>query len=227
MLLEHAPEWHNTSMDMTFPKIQKYYQYALFLSIFTIVANLVEGFASTVLGYADETLVLFGFGIDSFIEVISAIGITMMILRLAGSSKDQRTTIENLALRVTAISFYLLTAGLFITVLINLYFRQTPASTRWGVVISIISLSGMFILMKLKLRVGGELNSAPIMLMRIAPVPVSICHWYSWDPVYYSALRKSHTWIVSEQSALLSIPIRKVMKRGKKRREIPTAIVIR
>lgn len=149
-------------MDMTFPKIQKYYQYALFLSIFTIVANLVEGFASTVLGYADETLVLFGFGIDSFIEVISAIGITMMILRLAGSSKDQRTTIENLALRVTAISFYLLTAGLFITVLINLYFRQTPASTRWGVVISIISLSVMFILMKLKLRVGGELNSAPI-----------------------------------------------------------------
>jgi divalent metal cation (Fe/Co/Zn/Cd) transporter len=149
-------------MDKTFPKIQKHYKYALFLSIFTIVANLMEGFASTSLGYADETLVLFGFGIDSFIEVISAIGITMMILRLAGSSKDQRTTIENLALRVTAISFYLLTAGLFITVLINLYFRQTPASTRWGVVISIISLTVMFILMKLKLRVGGELNSAPI-----------------------------------------------------------------
>ncbi len=149
-------------MDYTLPKIQRYYQYALWLSLFTIIANLVEGLASTILGYSDETLALFGFGIDSFIEVISAVGITMMILRLARSSEEQRSTIENLALRVTSISFYLLTVGLLLSVLVNLYFGQTPESTRWGVVVSLISLSVMVILMNLKLRVGSELNSAPI-----------------------------------------------------------------
>jgi len=35
-----------------------------------------------VLGYADETLSLFGFGADSFIEVMSGIGIAIMILRI-------------------------------------------------------------------------------------------------------------------------------------------------
>ena len=35
-----------------------------------------------VLGYDDETLSLFGFGADSFIEVISGIGIAVMKMRI-------------------------------------------------------------------------------------------------------------------------------------------------
>ena len=35
-----------------------------------------------ILGYQDETLTLFGFRVDSFIEVISGIGIALMILRI-------------------------------------------------------------------------------------------------------------------------------------------------
>ncbi len=49
------------------------------LSLFTIFYNIVEGIVSIVMGYEDETLSLFGFGADSFIEVISGIGIAVMI----------------------------------------------------------------------------------------------------------------------------------------------------
>ena len=45
------------------------------LAVLTIGYNLVEGVVSMALGAADETLALFGFGVDSFIEVISAVGV--------------------------------------------------------------------------------------------------------------------------------------------------------
>jgi len=44
------------------------YSVALGLSVFTMVYNVVEGLVSTWLGLRDETLALFGFGIDSFID---------------------------------------------------------------------------------------------------------------------------------------------------------------
>jgi hypothetical protein len=53
----------------------KLYTQAHNLALFTIIYNLVEGGVSVWMGTADETLALFGFGVDSFIEVISAIGV--------------------------------------------------------------------------------------------------------------------------------------------------------
>jgi len=61
---------------------QNLYKKAWYLSLFTIFYNIIEGLVSMHLGIQDETLALFGFGIDSFIEVMSGIGIAVMILRL-------------------------------------------------------------------------------------------------------------------------------------------------
>ena len=47
------------------------FRWALQLTAFTIGYNFLEGTVSTLLGFQDETLALFGFGVDSFIEVIS------------------------------------------------------------------------------------------------------------------------------------------------------------
>ena len=60
----------------------KLFSTALFLGIVTIVYNLIEGIISVYFGIQDESLTLFGFGIDSFIEMLSGIGITHMILRI-------------------------------------------------------------------------------------------------------------------------------------------------
>ena len=48
---------------------QLLYKSAFSLAVFTIIYNIVEGIVSTHFGYEDESLALFGFGIDSFIEV--------------------------------------------------------------------------------------------------------------------------------------------------------------
>ena len=62
--------------------VERYWNYALWLAIFTIVYNLAEGLVSIFFGLSDETLTLFGFGVDSFIEVMSGIGILAMVLRI-------------------------------------------------------------------------------------------------------------------------------------------------
>jgi divalent metal cation (Fe/Co/Zn/Cd) transporter len=126
------------------------------------VANLIEGSASTLLGFRDETLTLFGFGIDSFIEVISAIGITSMVLRLKRNPVSERSRIESFALRMTGVSFYLLTAGLLATAILKVFQKNQPESTVWGVVVSVISLSVMIFLMQAKLKIGRQLKSDPI-----------------------------------------------------------------
>ena len=115
------------------------------------------------LGAQDETLALFGFGVDSFIEVISALGIAQMILRIWRNPDTPRSRFETAALRITGFAFYLLTAGLVLGALLNIAAARAPESTRWGVVISLISISVMTGLVAAKRRVGRALNSAPIL----------------------------------------------------------------
>lgn len=135
---------------------------AFILSIITIAYNIVEGSVSTILGYADETLALFGFGADSFIEVMSGTGIAHMILRLKNNSYRQNDKFETTALKITGTAFYILTAGLLITVLINIITGHTPDTTFWGIVISSVSILTMYFLMRAKLSTGIKLNSDPI-----------------------------------------------------------------
>ena len=50
----------------------------------------------------------FGFGVDSFIEVMSGIGILAMVLRIRQNPDTPRSQFEKTALRITGTSFYLL-----------------------------------------------------------------------------------------------------------------------
>lgn len=49
---------------------EKLYQNAYLVSLFSIIYNLLENAMSMLFGFKDQTLALFGFGVDSFIEVI-------------------------------------------------------------------------------------------------------------------------------------------------------------
>jgi divalent metal cation (Fe/Co/Zn/Cd) transporter len=142
---------------------KRYYQYALWLALFTIFYNAIEGLVSVYFGAHDETLTLFGFGIDSFIEVISGIGILAMVLRIRQNPDAPRGPFERTALRVTGWSFFLLIIGLLINSLYNLYTGHKPESTVSGTVISLISIIVMWALVKGKRMVGATLNSAPIL----------------------------------------------------------------
>jgi divalent metal cation (Fe/Co/Zn/Cd) transporter len=141
----------------------RYWQYALWLALITIFYNLAEGLVSIYFGAQDETLTLFGFGVDSFIEVMSGIGILAMVLRIRSNPATPRSRFERTALRITGGSFYLLAAGLGATAVYNLLTSHQPTTTIPGLVISLISIAAMWGLVLGKRRVGHALDSAPIL----------------------------------------------------------------
>jgi divalent metal cation (Fe/Co/Zn/Cd) transporter len=147
---------------MTDPEA-KLYKRAWFLSMFTIFYNIAEGLVSMILGYAEETLSLLGFGADSFIEVMSGLGIAVMITRINQNPDSPVSTFEKRALRITGTAFYILVAGLLAGIIINLISGKKPETTFWGVVISVVSIAVMMWLMAAKRRVGNELNSESIL----------------------------------------------------------------
>ncbi|MBC7962072.1 MAG: cation transporter [Steroidobacteraceae bacterium] len=136
---------------------------ANYLVLFTIFYNIIEGIVSVWAGAADETLALFGFGVDSFIEVVSAVGVWHMLRRIRNNNGETRDEFEQRALRITGGAFYLLTVGLIITAAINLYQQHKPETTLWGIVISLGSVSFMWYLIRQKTRVGTALGSQAIL----------------------------------------------------------------
>lgn len=141
----------------------RYWNFALWLALFTIFYNLMEGLISISFGISDEALTLFGFGVDSFIEVMSGVGILAMVIRIRRNPGTPRSQFERTALRVTGASFYLLVAGLAATAVYNIIIGHKPETTLPGLIISIISIAVMWALVAGKRKVGRALNSSPIL----------------------------------------------------------------
>ena len=136
---------------------------ALILAQITIFYNLIEGLFSVLFGLEDETLSLAGFGLDSFVEVISGIGILLMVKRLMLNPDADPGHHEQKALRITGFAFYLLTFGLIFTAAFNLYRGHKPETTFWGIVVAIISIFTMWALIHFKTKVGKQLDSEAIL----------------------------------------------------------------
>ncbi len=150
-------------MNSSITQEKKNYRIVSALAIFTIFYNFVEGIVATWLGYQDETLALFGFGVDSFIELISGVGILLMVYRIQRNSSSHRSDFEKLALKTTGVSFYLLVAGLIVSIIISLLTSHKPSTTIWGIGISLVSIVVMIVLLRAKLKVGKQLHSEAIL----------------------------------------------------------------
>ncbi|HZJ24855.1 MAG TPA: cation transporter [Anaerolineales bacterium] len=148
---------------LTQSALNKYWTYALWLALFTVFYNFAEGIISVFFGFSDEALTLFGFGVDSFIEVMSGTGILAMVLRIRQHPETPRSQFEKSALRITGTSFYLFAVGLGITSIYNLFTLHRPATTLPGLIISIVSIAIMWLLVLGKRKIGHALNSAPIL----------------------------------------------------------------
>ena len=136
---------------------------AYLLSVFTIAYNIVEGLISTWFGASADSLTLFGFGVDSFIEAASGFGILHMVLRIRGNAEVSRDGFEKRALTVTGFAFYALAAALPVTIVVNVLTGHKPDTTLPGIVIALISIAVMLWLIRAKTRVGDALGSPAIL----------------------------------------------------------------
>jgi divalent metal cation (Fe/Co/Zn/Cd) transporter len=143
--------------------MKRLYRIAFALAVITILSSIVEGIASTYFGYEDESLTLLGFGADSFIEMISGLGIAHMIMRIQRQPESDRNDFERTALQITGYAFYVLVAGLVTTSIYNLWIGHRPTTTMAGVVIAALSIAVMWALIYGKTKVGSELKSDAIL----------------------------------------------------------------
>lgn len=155
-------EFISTGSAMTSQR-EKLYRTAALLAVITVLYNLLEGVVSAWFGMEDESLALFGFGLDSFVEVISGAGIWHMVRRLREYQDQAPDEFERRALKITGFGFYLLAAGLLVTAAYDFSTGHKPETTFWGMVISGVSIVSMWLLIRQKVRVGTALGSQAIL----------------------------------------------------------------
>lgn len=139
------------------------YARAYWLAVFTIAYNILEGVFSVGLGFKDEAFSLFGFGMDSFVEVLSGLGIWHMVKRNRASDEEVHDEFERTALKVTGAAFYILSIGLVLTGIYGFFVSHKPQTTFWGIIISLVSIAAMWVLIIYKVKVGKALGSNAIL----------------------------------------------------------------
>ena len=125
---------------------------------FTIAWNSVEGVVAVVSGALAGSISLVGFGIDSFIEVISG---SVLLWRMSVDSDiHRREQNEKLSLRAVGVCFLSLAAYVGYESISNLVTRKSPEHSVPGIVLACVSLVVMPLLSRAKKQVSSELRSA-------------------------------------------------------------------
>jgi divalent metal cation (Fe/Co/Zn/Cd) transporter len=133
---------------------------ALWLEYFTVGWNVVEGVVAIGAGLLAGSVALVGFGVDSSIEVISALGL-LWRLRKAGpeATVAEEGAAECRALYVVAATFFLLVAYITYEAGTALIGREAPETSTVGLVLSVLSLVIMPALAWWKQRTGRQMGS--------------------------------------------------------------------
>ncbi len=142
--------------------IELHFARAKWLAYFTIWYNLAEGIISTYFGLKDETLSLLGFGVDSFVEMISGLGIVIMIERIKRNPRSHIGNFEKTALQITGYSLYILAAGLIFSAIVSIVGKHIPTNTFVGTMVAGVSIIVMWWLIQQKIHVGTILKSDAI-----------------------------------------------------------------
>jgi divalent metal cation (Fe/Co/Zn/Cd) transporter len=133
---------------------------ALWLEYVTVGWNVIEGVVAIGAGIIAGSVALIGFGVDSSIEVISALGL-LWRLRKAGpeATVAEESAAERRALYVVAATFFLLAAHIAFQAVTSLLGREAPDRSTVGLVLSVLSLVIMPVLAWAKQRTGRQMHS--------------------------------------------------------------------
>lgn len=130
------------------------------LEIFTVVYNSLEGLIAVLSGLAAGSIALVGFGFDSAIEVISGLA---LLWRLHGDADEaSRERVEQRALRIVGVSFFLLAAWVAFDACKSLLRREAPDESLVGIALAAVSVVVMPLLVRAKRRVARSIGSAAL-----------------------------------------------------------------
>jgi divalent metal cation (Fe/Co/Zn/Cd) transporter len=126
----------------------------------TIAWNMFEGCVAIVAGLIAGSISLVGFGIDSFIEVTSAVVVLWRLSTDAVARHRERH--ERIALRVVGACFIALAVYIGCEAIHGLILREAPERSIPGIILAVLSLVVMPMLAAGKRKVGIALASGAI-----------------------------------------------------------------
>jgi divalent metal cation (Fe/Co/Zn/Cd) transporter len=122
----------------------------------TVVYNTVEGVVAMAAGAAASSTALIGFGLDSFVEVASALVVVWQFRSAVPEDRERR------ALRWIGVSFLALAAWITVDSLRTLWGSGQAEESPVGIGLAAVSLLVMPLLAWAKRRTGRELGSATV-----------------------------------------------------------------
>jgi divalent metal cation (Fe/Co/Zn/Cd) transporter len=145
------------------------------LAWFTISWNALEGLVAIASGVAAGSIALIGFGADSYVEVF---GGAVVWWRLAAERRGRAVSeaAERRAVRLIAVSFFLLAAGVAAESTRALLLGEHPGESLPGIGLAVVSLVVMPLLARAKRRVGRQLGSQAV---QADATETTLCVWLS------------------------------------------------
>lgn len=123
---------------------------------FTITYNVLEGIIAVSAGAAASSAALIGFGLDSFIEVLSAVAVAWQFTRKNPERWEKPTV------RAIGIAFFALAAYVTVDAILALTGVEPVEHSPLGIAIAVASLVIMPALAWFQFRTGRELDSKSV-----------------------------------------------------------------
>ena len=143
------------------------------LAQFTVTYNVAEGAIAITAGLMAGLVSVVGFGVDSAIESIAGVLVALRLsARLRDGTFDERR--ERRALRLVAVTFFLLAGYVTFEGVRSLIEGETPDSSPLAIGILVASLIVMPLLAAAKKRVGIALGGDPLILADAAETRICV-----------------------------------------------------
>ena len=139
---------------------EKHHRSGVRLEVFTIAWNVIEASVAVGIGLLVGSVALVGFGVDSGIEVISAVALLWRLLKAGpGASNEEHGAAEKKALYLVAATFFLLAAYITYGAVGALFSGEGAEVAAVALVLSVASVIVMPVLAYLKGRTGRLMGS--------------------------------------------------------------------
>lgn len=186
---------------------------AVRLETLTLAWMVVEALGAIGAGVAAGSVLLLAFGVDSVIELISALILYHRLnLEANGSANDlELEALERRASRVAGWLLYVL-AGYVVFQAAYALLHRHEVQTSWvGLVIAVVAALGMPVLARAKIRVADEIGSRAL---RADAMETFTCGYLAWFLLAGLAANAAlHWWWLDSAAALVLVPI--LVKEGR------------
>lgn len=182
---------------------------AVRLEVITIIWMVIEAAVAVGAGIAAGSLLLVAFGIDSGIELTSAIVVFRRFRfelnqKLQSDLRNARD-VERKTARIAGYLFLLLSAYVAVQALFGLITRHAAETSPVGIAVAVIAAFGMPFLAKAKLRVADRIESRSL---RADAMETFTCGYLAWVLLIGIVLNAvTHWWWIDSVASLAIVPL--------------------